>query len=137
MKLLAVTAACLVAAMSTSRAHDIYSNLYSDGGQGSGRPGTHWCCNGDAERGDCEAIGENFHFNDDGTVVMHSNRYKRDVLVGKDKVVYLPVEGGEASVAHWCGKPRAALTYTPGSVNDDQPDTETWTYCAFIAPGGS
>lgn len=121
-----------------AHAHDIYGNLYSDGKQGSGRPNTHWCCNGDAEHGDCEAIGSNYRILDNGDVIMHSARFNRDVLVARDKVLYLPVPGGEASEAHWCGKPRAAMSegYTPGSVNADQPDPDVYTYCAFLQLGG-
>lgn len=117
-----------------ARAHDIYGNLYSDGQQGSGRPNTHWCCNGDPEHGDCEAIGQNYRVLYNGDVIFHSRRYNADVTVLRDKILFMPVPGGEQSEAHWCGKPRASV-YTTGT-EPDQIDPKFWTYCAFLQMGG-
>jgi hypothetical protein len=109
--------------------HDVYFNLRNDL-----TPTGRLCCGGDPVTGDCEAV--SYEMQPNGDAVFTSRRYGRKVLVGKDHITWAAVPGGEAFEAHWCGKPRDKLMYSPGEVNADQPDTETWTYCAFIAPGG-
>jgi hypothetical protein len=116
----------------TVRAHDIYTNLYSGGAPGIGQ----WCCSGDAATGDCEAVGSGYRIEPNGDAVITSRRYRREVRVGREKITWLPVAGGEASEAHWCGKPRAAMSLEGRKPDSEQPDPDTWTYCAFITPGG-
>jgi hypothetical protein len=107
-------------------AHDVYTQLRSTTGQ--------LCCGGDPKTGDCEAIGTNYRIEPDGTAVFSSARYGATVRIGKDKITWLPVPGGEYSEAHWCGVPRTKVFLAP--VTDENPDKAYWTYCAFIAPGG-
>ncbi|MFO1148895.1 MAG: hypothetical protein U1E62_11025 [Alsobacter sp.] len=103
-------------------AHDIYTRLRDRSG--------YQCCGGD----DCEAIGSDFRVRPDGSVVMHSRRQGTWIAVAPDKITWLVVPGGEASEAHWCGRPRGAAEAGLGA---DQPDDGFWTYCAFVAPQGS
>lgn len=129
----AVLAIAAHSAVLPAGAHDIYTNLYSGGAPGIGQ----WCCSGDAVTGDCEAVGSNYRIEPNGDAVILSRRYSRQVRIGREKITWLPVTGGETSEAHWCGKPRPALSATPAPpVNEEQPDPDTWTYCAFITPGG-
>jgi hypothetical protein len=109
-------------------AHDIYSTL-RDGPTGTGQ----LCCGGDEKTGDCEAV--RYEINVDGSAIFTSRRYGgASVLIAHDKITWLPVPGGEANEAHWCGVPRTKVFLAP--VNNENPDPTFWTYCAFIAPGG-
>jgi hypothetical protein len=116
----------IAAGVQSSAAHDVYTQLRSTSGQ--------LCCGGDPVTGDCEAIGLNYRIEPDGTAVFSSARYGATVRIGRDKITWLPVPGGEESEAHWCGVPRYKVFLAP--VNDENPDNAYWTYCAFIAPGG-
>lgn len=107
-------------------AHDVYTQLRSTTGQ--------LCCGGDPVTGDCEAIGTNYKIEPDGDAIFESSRYHAQVRIARDKITWLPVPGGEESEAHWCGVPRSKVYLAP--VNQENPDTSYWTYCAFIAPGG-
>jgi hypothetical protein len=129
---LVLALAGLAAGTLPASAHDIYSNLYSGGAPGVGQ----WCCNGDAVTGDCEAVGTSYRIEPNGDAIITSRRYKRDVRVGREKITWLPVAGGEASEAHWCGKPRAAMWHAPQEPAPEQPDDAIWTFCTFITPGG-
>ena len=90
-------------------AHDIYTNLYSGGAPGVGQ----WCCSGDAVTGDCEAVGSNYKIEPNGDAVIVSRRYSRSVRIGREKITWLPVSGGESSEAHWCGKPHPGNERAP------------------------
>lgn len=107
-------------------AHDVYTQLRSTSGQ--------LCCGGDPVTGDCEAIGSRYTIEPGGDAVFVSSRYQARVKIGRDKITWLPVPGGEDSEAHWCGVPRTKVNLAP--VTDENPDPSFWTYCAFIAPGG-
>jgi hypothetical protein len=123
-----------------AQAHDIYKGLHE-----GLVPEGQLCCGGDPVTGDCEAVGTAYEVLPDGSAIFTSERYKRQVHVSKEKITWAFVPTGEFSEAHWCGKPRQSTTsgYAPGSgygmtapPDAVQPDPETWTYCAFIAPGG-
>lgn len=107
-------------------AHDVYTQLRSTSGQ--------LCCGGDPVTGDCEAIGSRYRIEPDGDAIFESGRYHAQVRISRDKITWLPVPGGEESEAHWCGVPRSKVYLAP--VNQENPDSSFWTYCAFIAPGG-
>ena len=107
-------------------AHDVYTRLRSTSGQ--------LCCGGDPLTGDCEAIGTRYTLEPSGDAVFMSSRYQARVRIGRDKITWLPVPGGEDSEAHWCGVPRTQVSLAP--VTHENPDPAFWTYCAFITPGG-
>lgn len=125
----------ILVAAGMAHAHDIYTRLYSGGAPGVGQ----WCCSGDPDpaKGDCEAVGSDYQMQPDGSAIFTSRRWGvRKVHVAADKITWLPVPGGEGSEAHWCGKPRSMMLNPPPVGEQDQIDPETWTYCAFIVPGG-
>ena len=122
---LAITLTAMVVLMvNQASAHDVYRELRSPTGQ--------LCCGGDPVTGDCEAV--NYQVNPDGSATFQSRRYGASVLIGASKITWLPVPGGEAFEAHWCGVPRTKVQLAP--FTDENPDPTFWTYCAFIAPGG-
>lgn len=127
-RLWCVASALSMVAASTAPApaHDVYTQLRSTSGQ--------LCCGGDPNTGDCEAIGTRYTIGPGGDAVFVSSRYHARVQIGRDKITWLPVPGGEDSEAHWCGVPRTKVSLAP--VTDENPDPAFWTYCAFIAPGG-
>lgn len=120
--------------------HDIYRDLYANGGYahqgGEGTP----CCGGDPLEGDCEPVGHNYEVLQTGDVLMITNRFGRSrVLIAREKILWMTVRGGEFSDAHWCGRPRNS--YAPGDPEYDtptfnNPDPEFYTVCAMISPGG-
>lgn len=109
-------------------AHDIYNRLYE-----KGEPNGHLCCGGDPRTGDCEGIAD-YEVLPNGDAIFQSRRYGKSVHIGKDKIGWMAIAGGEAYEAHWCGVPRTKVYLAP--IQPDNPDQEYWTYCAFIAPGG-
>lgn len=112
-----------------AKAHDIYNRLYE-----KGEPNGRLCCGGDPVTGDCEGIA-NYEVLPNGDALFVTQRYGgKTVRIGKEKIGWMMIPGGEAFEAHWCGVPRTKVYLAP--VQDDNPDTEFWTYCAFIAPGG-
>lgn len=124
-------AACIIAmALSLStraHAHDVYTDLRQKNGL--------LCCGGDPVRGDCEELWEkDFTVNVDQSVTVRSKRYHATILVGADKVVWLPVAGSDAP-AHWCGTKRSNIVGAP-LPDGDNPDPAWWSYCMFVTPGG-
>ena len=116
-----------------SIAHDIYSDLREDGSNDSGDTGQ-LCCTGDPKTGDCEAVSE-VKVNSDGSAVLFSNRYGRNVLVAPRKVTWITIKGGEESPAHLCGVLRFSMS-SQRPTNTLQIDPDVFVYCAFIKPGG-
>jgi hypothetical protein len=108
-------------------AHDVYKDVRSKGGQ--------LCCGGDPKTGDCEGV-EQYEILPSGDARIYSNRYGAWILIGKDKITWLPIleEGEVKHPAHYCGVPRTKVFLAP--FTDDNPDKAYWTYCAFIADGG-
>jgi hypothetical protein len=108
-----------------AKAHDIYGGVRSPTGQ--------LCCGGDPKTGDCEAV--NYRMSADGSAWFVSNRYKAVVHVGASTIVWEPIPGSPEE-AHWCGVPRSRV-HPNAPLDESNPDKEYWTYCAFIAPGGT
>ncbi len=89
--------------------HDIYKELYENGRyKNEGGKGLQ-CCGGDPYDGDCEPIGSNYAILPNGDAVFASQRYGANVLVARDKILWMSIRGGEFSQAHWCG--RCALNW--------------------------
>lgn len=125
----------------TAYSHDIYFGLRSGfdsaGQQTFLRDVGNLCCGGDPVTGDCEAL-DDFRGLPNGNFMIHSRRYNRDVEIAASRVAWTGIPGDNLPV-HWCGKPRDQMAYGYGSsapADPEQPDTSTWTYCAFIVPGG-
>lgn len=116
------------AALTPSKAHDIYNGLHE-----GLDPAAKLCCGGDPVTGDCEAVEYKVFAN--GDALIFSKRYQRSVMIARDKITWLAIPGGEAFEAHWCGKPIEKMGYPP-SPDPEQIDPQTYTYCAFIRPGG-
>jgi hypothetical protein len=116
-----------------SIAHDIYSGLREDGSNDSGNTGQ-LCCTGDPKTGDCEAV-RDVKVNSDGSAVLFSNRYGRNVIVASGKVTWITIKGGEESPAHLCGVLRFSMSLQR-PTNTLQIDPDVFVYCAFIKPGG-
>jgi hypothetical protein len=103
-------------AITKAWAHDVYTQLRSPAGQ--------LCCGGDPVTGDCEGI-VNPVQREDGSALFYSKRYSHTVQIAAQKIVWMPVPGGEDYEAHWCGVPRYKVYLAP--INADNPDQDFWT----------
>jgi len=110
-----------------ANAHDIYNNVRSH------KTGQ-LCCGGDPDTGDCEALElHQINIRPD-KVIIYSERYHRYVDISLDKIEWQVVPGSDAP-GHWCGSPRGKVSIAP--INAENPDKDTWTYCAFLSFGGT
>jgi hypothetical protein len=119
--------------------HDIYKELYENGRyRNEGGVGLQ-CCGGDPYDGDCEPVGSNYAILPNGDAVFASRRYSANVLVARDKIMWMSIRGGEFSEAHWCGRLRVELVSPERGIDPPtelNPDPRFYTYCATIAPHG-
>jgi hypothetical protein len=116
--------------------HDIYADLFENGGyRNEGAKGLP-CCGDDPINGDCEPVGSAFSILPDGDFLFTSQRHHAQIQVARDKVLWMTLRGGEFSEAHWCGRLRRELVqsegvHPPTTLN---PDPVFWTFCAMISP---
>lgn len=116
--------------------HDIYMDLNTDGSYRQygtiGSP----CCGGNPVYGDCEPIGSNYRLLPTGDAVFLIHRYgKAEVLIAKDRILWMTLKGGEFSPAHWCGRPRETTDPNVEPVEPLNPDPRFVTWCAIISSG--
>ncbi len=119
--------------------HDIYKDLNTDGSYREyGKLGSP-CCGGDPVWGDCEPVGSDYRLLPTGDVIFVIHRYgKAEVLIAKERILWITIKGGEFSQAHWCGTPRTKVAGNRDvePVEPLDPDPDFVTKCATIAPGG-
>ena len=117
--------------------HDIYADLFENGRyRNEGAKGVP-CCGDDPINGDCEPVGSAFSILPNGDVLFTSQRHRAQVLVARDKVLWMTLRGGEFSEAHWCGRLRGELVQSELNVHPPttlNPDPVFWTFCAMISP---
>ena len=76
--------------------HDIYKELNENGRyRNEGGVGLQ-CCGGDPYDGDCEPVGSNYAILPNGDAVFASRRYSANVLVARDKIMWMSIRGGES-----------------------------------------
>jgi hypothetical protein len=115
-------------------AHDIYTDLHSDGSVGSGDL-LNLCCSGSENEGDCEGISDPV-LHPDGSASFFSRRWNQMIKVAAGKIVWKAIPGGERFPAHFCGVPRNLMGYIPPD-SELQIDPIFYVYCAFVSPYGT